>query len=71
MQDVADTKLEMESKSIARVHCSRCGEQIGRIQILPPEGKDPTVWDEEVQGEIELLADEHEPLCSKQRSAEG
>jgi hypothetical protein len=64
MVSIANTELVMESGDIAKVRCTRCHEEIGRVQVRPPaEGEDPGVWHDEVRGELEVLADEHELLC--------
>lgn len=61
----ANIALELESDGIARVRCKRCGEQIGRLQAQTPSQEDPRDWHAQVQGEIELIAREHEDLCPK------
>ena len=64
MLDLGQTYLDFEKGGIAKVRCSRCHEPIGRVQVAPPEkADDPTVWSQEVQGEIDVLIREHEPDC--------
>lgn len=57
----SDVNLEAESEKVAVVVCKRCGGQIGRLQTVPAE-KDAD--EEEIYAEIELIADEHRPLCT-------
>jgi len=65
MVSVMGTELERETDSIANVLCEYCHEKIGRVQIEPPAGADPLVWQAEVRGELEVLAREHETLCPR------
>ncbi len=69
MLATTDVVLEMEDVSMAKVRCSLCGEQLGRLQLVAPEGEDTRAWEEKVQGEFDLLADEHESLCASQNGA--
>jgi hypothetical protein len=69
MLATTDIVLDMENASMAKVRCSHCGEQLGRLQITAPEGEDARAWEEKVQGELDLLADEHEPLCPNWNNA--
>jgi|HubBroStandDraft_4_1064222.scaffolds.fasta_scaffold1571184_1 hypothetical protein len=69
MLATTDTVLEMEDVSMAKVRCSHCGEQLGRLQLVAPEGEDARAWEEKVQGELDLLADEHESLCPSRNDA--
>jgi hypothetical protein len=63
--------LDTETGGIAQVRCSRCGQYLGRVQVVPPEGEDADAWGQEVQGELDLLTDEHEPECRNPRPAAG
>jgi hypothetical protein len=65
MPTATDTVLEMENASDASVRCSRCGETIGRIQVRPPEELDPYEWEERVQGELDVLVEEHMLDCPR------
>jgi len=58
-----ETVLEMEDVSMARVRCVRCGEQIGHLRIVVPEGIKSAAWKKKVRRELALLDDEHELLC--------
>jgi hypothetical protein len=61
---VSNIELVMENGSIAKVRCTRCHEEIGRVQVrAPAEGEDPEVWEDEVRGELEVLAQEHDLDC--------
>jgi hypothetical protein len=65
MVAVRGTELEAETDGIANVLCEYCHEKLGRVQTEPPPGADPLVWQEEVRGELEVLAREHETLCAR------
>ena len=68
MLDLHETVLEYETGGFAKVRCSRCGEQLGRVQITPPSSEDdPEVWSEKVQGEIDVLSEEHAEVCEKRQ----
>ncbi len=66
MLDLEGTILEYEAGGFAKVRCAHCGEELGRVQITPPSHEDdPEEWNEKVQGEIDVLSDEHEQVCPK------
>jgi hypothetical protein len=70
MLGLGHTYLDFENGGIAKVRCERCHEQIGRVQVTPPSQEDdPVVWQKEVQGEIDVLASEHEKLCPRRTDA--
>jgi hypothetical protein len=37
MLDLHNTYLDYERPDIARIRCARCGQQLGRVQVTPPE----------------------------------
>jgi len=64
MLDLEQTYLEFEKAGIATVHCVKCRERIGRIQVTPPSPEDDAVeWEQKVQGEIDVLNAEHQKEC--------
>ncbi len=65
MQHPPDIYLEADEDSIARVHCTHCQEQIGRVQTVPPDktGEEADTMRREVEGELSLIANEHHSLC--------
>ena len=61
---VANTELVMEKGGAATVRCQRCHKDLGRVQVRgSTRGEPPAVWADEVRGELEVLAAEHEPDC--------
>ncbi len=55
-------ELAMENGSIATVRCARCHEELGRVQVRgPTRGEAPTIWEDEVRGEMEFLAHQQGP----------
>jgi hypothetical protein len=66
MLDLEQTFLEFETGGIAKVRCAKCGDVLGRVQVSPPSPEDdPVVWEEKVQGEIDVLNAEHQKECGK------
>jgi hypothetical protein len=57
----SDVELRRESQTVSDVICTRCGEQIGRLEIAPVEA---SADEEEIYAEIRLIADEHRRLCT-------
>jgi hypothetical protein len=64
MVPIARVSIRHEHGDRAEVVCDRCGQVIGRIQILPPADANPAAWDAQLQGEIEVIAKEHQIVCS-------
>jgi hypothetical protein len=61
---VANIELVMENGSVTKVRCTRCHAEIGRVQVrAPAEDEDPELWEDEVRGELEVLAQEHDLDC--------
>jgi hypothetical protein len=68
MLTLGNTYLDYEKGGIAKVRCSRCREQIGRVQVTPLSAEDDSVvWEEEVQGELDVLSREHEFACDQRQ----
>jgi hypothetical protein len=61
---LGETILDYENGGFADVRCARCGQHLSRVQSTPPTDDDnPLVWEEKVQGEIDVLVREHQPEC--------
>ena len=57
-----DIVLEPETEIISHVICKRCGNQIGRLQIVPAERN---ADEEEIYAEIRLITEEHRSICGE------
>lgn len=64
MLTINDLRLQPEHGGLATVICNRCQETIGRVLTEADESvPDVAGWEAKVNGELELLASEHEPHC--------
>ncbi len=65
MTHTKDIYLETDDSRVAHVYCSRCKEQIGQVQTVPPDktGEMADTQRKEVEGELSLIASEHREVC--------
>lgn len=66
LQPPGDVYLRVGEGNVAVVYCSRCQVPIGRVQLVSesePE-HEAEIRRHQIHGEINVIANEHRPLCS-------